>query len=854
MNKVGRFAKKVYQKHEVLRVISIAGIFLFALMPLIILAFNIKGNDLAFVFNDDKFYDSLKNTLIYTLVSALITTILAVITAYLLHSSSIKHKNIIVVILTLGMLVPTLSIGLGFRLLLNNNGFFNKIFKTSIDGIGMPGLILGSIVSSFPAAFLIIYDALKYEDKGPYDAASIMGIKRISTFFKLTLPYLKVAIISSFFASFTLIFSDYGIPMELSGKVNTLPLYLYDQILSLFKYGRGSIAGLVILIPALLSFVFDIIFKDNSSEEKQKRLIRSSKLFNALSLTVILLIAFFMFIPQLTFIILSFVKSFPNNMSFTFNNIIALFTNRNGLGVMRYLGNSLLMSLGVGLIGTIVSYLLGYLAVRKKGSLGKAVDLLSLSTIAIPGIVLGIGYIYLFKGVSFFYDSILILIVVNVFHFLGSPYLMAKNCLTKISKEYEVVGETLGISKFKIIFKVLIPSSASTLIEMFSYFFLNSMITISAVAFLCNADNQPLSILISTYEASQNYEMQSAISLLLLVVNISFKTIFTKLFDIIHFIKKKGGKEGMALTRYQFELLTFLERNGKKRYSQRYLSDMLTFSLGNINKLLKELTELDYIEMDASQELSLTEKGLKALEPYRVRKAIILAAGFGSRLAPVTLDIPKPLVKVNGTRIIDSLLDALVQKGITNIFIVRGYKREQFDDLLKKYPSIQFVDNENFNVMNNISSAMKVIDSIDRCYICEADLLINNPDIIRKYEFSSNYLGARVKETDDWCFKKVNGYVGKYTQGGEDCYQAYGISYWNEEDSAKLRNDIRKHYNSRGGKETLWENVPLKYFKKNYKIEIRTCFKSDIIEIDNFSELVSLDESYANYPKHEEFN
>ena len=309
----------------------------------------------------------------------------------------------------------------------------------------------------------------------------------------------------------------------------------------------------------------------------------------------------------------------------------------------------------------------------------------------------------------------------------------------------------------------------------------------------------------------------------------------------------------MELTRYQFELLTFLERNGKNRYSQRYLSDMLTFSLGNVNKLLKELYEKNFIELDSKQELSLTDAGYKALEPYKVRKAIILAAGFGSRLAPVTLDTPKPLVKVNGVRIIDTLLDALTQKGINNIIIVRGYKREKFDELLEKYPNIKFVDNENFNIMNNISSAMKVLDSIDRCYICEADLLINNPDIIRKYEYCTNYLGARVKARDDWCFKKVNGYVGKYMQGGEDCYQAYGISYWNEADSEKLRNDIKKLYNSRGGKESLWENVPLKNFKKNYKIEIRTCMKSDIIEIDNFNELVAIDESYTSYPKSEEF-
>lgn len=172
---------------------------------------------------------------------------------------------------------------------------------------------------------------------------------------------------------------------------------------------------------------------------------------------------------------------------------------------------------------------------------------------------------------------------------------------------------------------------------------------------------------------------------------------------------------------------------------------------------------------------------------------------------------------------------------------------------MEKYPFIKFVDNNMYNTTNNISSAVAVLENIDRCYICEADLLVSNPDIIRKYEYCSNYLGAKVKETDDWCFKKVNGFIDKYQQGGEDCYQAYGISYWNEKDSKHLREDILKVYNSRAGKERFWEYAVLKQYKKNYKIEIRKCHKTDIVEIDNFYELVALDDTYEDYPHHDEY-
>ena len=208
---------------------------------------------------------------------------------------------------------------------------------------------------------------------------------------------------------------------------------------------------------------------------------------------------------------------------------------------------------------------------------------------------------------------------------------------------------------------------------------------------------------------------------------------------------------------------------------------------------------------------------------------------------------------MNGVRILDTLLDALYAKDITNITIVRGYKKEQFDQLLEKYPTIRFIDNPEFNLANNISSAVHAIDLIDRCYICEADLYITNPDIINKYEYRTNYLGAKVTETDDWCFKKRNGNAVGYQMGGTDCYQAFGISYWDGEDSEKLKADLRKVYASRGGKENLWEMVPLKLARNNYKIEIRKCHKSDIIEIDNFIELIAADPSYASYPGHEDY-
>ena len=851
-NKIVQAGRTV--RHEYLRLISVGCILLFAILPLLTLAFHVTGNDWQYILKDKSFAEAIKNSLIYTTASAIITTVLALVSAYLLNTAALRRKNVYVILLTLGMLVPTISVGLGLRILFGTKGFLDLLFGVEIEVRGFAGLIMGSVMTSFPATFLILYDALHYEDKGPYDAASIMGISRISTFFKLTIPYLRIALISAFFACFTLIFSDYGMPMEIAGKVKTLPMYLYDQFMSSFQYGRGSIAGFILLIPSVVSFIFDVIFKDQSVSEKQKCLIDAEKGFSRAAAIVIVLLCVVLFLPQLAFISLSLTRSFPNDLSITFDHIANIFSNTHGVGLTAYIRNSLLLAVLTAAVGTSFAYLLGYLSVRKTGRMGKAIDLLALSTIAIPGLVLGIGYIFLFKGTNGrFYGTVFILIVVNIFHFLGSPYLLAKNCLNKINSEYEVIGETLGISKGKIITHVLIPSSVSTLVEMFSYFFLNSMITISAVAFLCTYDNQPLSILITTYEKNSNYEMQSVISLMILFLNVFARAVFSGVTTVLNRKDSKEVEGGIGLSRYEFDLLAYLEKHGVGQYSQRKLADDMTITLSNAANLVHDLAERDYINLLADGSMEISEKGLKALEPYRVRKAVILAAGFGQRLAPVTLDTPKPLVKVNGVRILDTLLDALYAKGITNITIVRGYKKEQFDSLKEKYPTIRFIDNPEFNLANNISSLIHAIDLIDRCYICEADLYISNPEIINKYEYCSNYLGAKVTETDDWCFKKHNGYAVGYQMGGTDCYQAFGISYWNGEDSEKLKSDLRKVYASLGGKENLWEQVPLKIARKNYKLEIRKCHKSDIIEIDNFIELIAADPSYAKYPGYEDY-
>ena len=834
------------QKTNVVRMLLILLLGLLIVLPLGMMIGNLRGNDLSYVFGDGTFWESLGNSFLYSGVSAFLSTALALVVACFIRKSNFKRSHAIVFVLTLPMLIPTLSIGLGVRSLFGTNGFLDKIFGIDFNGLGMFGLIVASVISSFPVVFTIIYDAMSYEDSRIYDSAEVLGIKRHQSFFRVTLPFIWKSLISAFFAGFTWVFSDYGIPMEVAGRTKTLPMYLYEQVLTQFNYGRGAVIGIALLVPAIIAFVITMITKEGATQEKAAALIQPSKAFKTVSIVVTALTFLFLFLPQLCFISLAFIKAFPNDMSFTFRHFADGFTSNAGLGIGTYLGNSLLIAFLTSLFGVIAAYLCAYFSVRLKGRLGVVIRFLALLTLAIPGLVFGLGYVFAFKATSgWFYRTFAILVAVNVVHFFSTPYLMACNALEKMNKDYETVGDTIGVSNVRIFFHVLLPNSKSTLVEMFSFFFVNAMITISAVAFLCTYSNQPLSIMISTFDKQGSYEMQAVVSVIILLANVVAKVLLGAL--SAYFKKKESKKEEtfMALTRFEFDLLTYLERMGPGKYTQRKLADDLTVSVGLVNKMLKQCEEANMIQISEDRLVSITEHGLKLLEPYRVRKAIIIAAGFGSRLAPVTLKTPKPLVTVNGVRIIDTLLDALLAAGITSIFVVRGYKREQFDSLLEKYPMIRFVENPLYNESNNISSVYAAKNLIDRCYICEADLIISDPSIITKYQYETNYLACPVKETDDWCFETKGGYIKSVSIGGEDVEQMVGISYWNETDSAKLRLDLEKVWNSRGGKENYWDNVPLKLCRKNYRIATRECDRSVVTEIDNFGELVLIDPSYA---------
>ena len=295
------------------------------------------------------------------------------------------------------------------------------------------------------------------------------------------------------------------------------------------------------------------------------------------------------------------------------------------------------------------------------------------------------------------------------------------------------------------------------------------------------------------------------------------------------------------LNRKQFDLLNTLS-SASRSVSQRGLAALTGYSLGSVNKTLKELTNAGCIENGA-----LTEKGFAALEPYRVKRAIFLAAGVGSRLMPITLNTPKPMVRVNGVRMIDGLIDACLAAGIEEIYVVRGYFAEQFDQLLLKYPMIRFIENPVFHETNDISSAYYARHLMRNAYVFESDLILHRDRLIKKYHYTSDFLGVYKERSDDWCFEVKDGVITAEKYGGLDCWQMIGISYWDHEDGAKLEDHIARAYELPGGRDSYWEQAPLTVFRDQYRVKIIPCLDGDVTEIDTYKELKAIDPAYAAF-------
>lgn len=479
------------------------------------------------------FWTALGNSFTVSGISAAIATVMAFFCAYGLHFTRIRPgvKKIIQIIVLLPLFLPSITYGFAVIYSFGRLGLVSQLLAPPPFSIyGFWGLLIADVIYTLPPAFLILYNAFFYVDRNFITVSKLMGDSPTQTFYITAIRPVVGSLLSAFILSFFLSFTDFGIPVSIAGEYEVIATQLYTTMMGAIpNFGEGAVIAMAMLVPSVASVVmlrwvdrFNFRYNKISKGEVSVNNVR-----DGLYLGYYLLISLALLSVFVVMFVVPFVKQWPYQPFFTLDVITRIV---NDSSIWQVYEHSVFVALVSAAVGTLFCYAAALVKARSQlpAWCQTTMDSFAMITNTVPGMVLGIGFLFAMSGTPLA-NTFTILVLANLVHFFTTPYMMATSALSKMNAGWETTGALMGDSWIKTVSRVIVPNSLPTLLQMFQYFFVSAMVTISAVVFLTGARTMLLTTKIKELQYFEKFEEIFVLSLLVFMTNVAAKLIFDAL-------------------------------------------------------------------------------------------------------------------------------------------------------------------------------------------------------------------------------------------------------------------------------------------------------------------------------------
>ncbi|MDR2965524.1 MAG: putative 2-aminoethylphosphonate ABC transporter permease subunit [Treponema sp.] len=483
-------------------------------------------------FSFPNFRASVNNSIYISTVTTIIAVFFGFFYAYAIKRTGIKGKTVLKFSAMLPLFAPTMMLGIGLIYLFGNQGLITSL-GVKLPLYGSFGIITAETVYVFPQVVLIMLVSFSHADNRLYEAADVMGTSPLKKFFTITLPSVKYGLISSTFVAFSLSFTDFGAPKVVGGNFNVLATDIFRHVVGQFNFVMGAVVGILLMTPAVLSFIVDRLTQSKNQYTVTSKtvdfIIKPHKGRDNIYTFYCVVINIIIFTLFGTVVFASMIRLWPYDLSLTLQYY---FKDHPSLGGISSYINSITVALLTAIIGTVLVFINAYLVEKTRNAklLRQTSYFLSLLPLALPGLAIGIAFIFFFtlpgNPMNILFGSMWILVVANLVHFYSVPFVTATSSLKKLDKEFETVSESMQVPFYKTFFKVSLPMCAPAILEILVYFFVNSMVTVSAVIFLYPPHFRLASVAITNMEEVGESARAAALSVLIVLTNIAVRGLY----------------------------------------------------------------------------------------------------------------------------------------------------------------------------------------------------------------------------------------------------------------------------------------------------------------------------------------